>query len=70
MKEDELEVKIKKEIKNKYQELKNKSKTFGDLSKEINLFCKDEIFSNRELGQVIMLEMLEMLKKDTGNISI
>lgn len=70
MKEDEMEIKIGQEIQDKYQELKNKSKTYGCLVREINTFCRAVIFRNCELGNAVMNEMQELLKKDIDKTTI
>lgn len=61
---------LKKEIEQKYKELKQNSETYGDLEKEVKKFAREMNWNEGRIGSCIGTEMQELLKRDTEKIKM
>ncbi|RFZ75621.1 hypothetical protein DS742_28005 [Lacrimispora amygdalina] len=57
-------------IQHEYENIKSMSKTYGELEKNIMEYNKKLIWEGNKYHDFISKEMLELMKRDIGNINI
>jgi len=58
------------EIRHDYENIKSMSKTYGELERKITEYDKKLMWEGNKYHDFINKEMLELMKKDIGNLSI
>lgn len=65
-----IEQSIRLTIEDEYNSLKKESSAYGDLEEKVGTLCREIIFRDSSVGMCVRDVMLELLYKDTGNVSV
>lgn len=67
---DELIIEIDRAIEDRYQKIKNESKTIAELKKNIHDFCTRTAWYSRDYIPTVKGKMQEMFENDIANLPI